>query len=128
MAVAHQTFKQHWEKTIAGMQAATAQVLAVWMDPNKDCKTERAKLLQELQVRLMVAISFVKQIDNTETRMNQAGHAIMTLDKAAQAAAICWQQRKGHGKTSEQLAAEQAALDAEHAEFEKHRMKLTFTA
>jgi hypothetical protein len=111
--------KSHWIDTIAAMQLYSTKAIATWIeDYSKDCSTKKAIQLRELKVRLDVAAMFVRAIDSTEVTLNRAAATIVKLDAAAAAAASSWKRRSGGNFTQDEL-------DAEHAEFEKHRLRLT---
>jgi hypothetical protein len=111
--------RTHWLTTIKHMRSATDKVTAVWIDYGKNCETKKTKLLQALDVQLFVATHFVDRMGVIDMYNNQAAAAIKKLNDAAVAAAGCWTCRKGSAVTQEEL-------DAEHAEFEKHRARLLF--
>ena len=111
--------RAHWLATIEHMKNATTKVFAVWMDYGKNCNTARAKLLRALRVKLTVVTHFVDRMGANDMYDIQAAVAVKRLNDAAVAAAGCWTYRKGSAVTQEEL-------DAEYAEFVKHRMRLIF--
>jgi hypothetical protein len=118
-ALNHVAIKRHWADTVAAMQLYSTKATVTWLeDYSKGSDTTKANQLRELKVRLDVAASFVRAIDSTEVTLNRAAATIMKLDAAAAAAASSWKRRSGGKFTQDEL-------DAEHAEFEKHRARLT---
>ncbi len=111
----------HWRNTLATMKLRTAKANETWIDYSKDCNTKTTSLMQQLLLELQVAIGFVESMDGTDERNMHATRAVTRLDETAKQAAACWKSRKG-GKYT------QKELDADYAEFEKHRKRLLFDA
>lgn len=109
--------QEHWRKTIAEMKRLTAKAEETWIDCSKNCNTKATNLMHQLKADLFVAAGFVDAMDGTDKGNAHATRAVAGLDNAAKEAAACWKCRKGGKYTKEEL-------DADYAEFEKHRKRL----